>query len=69
MNKDQLIQLYNIYIYEILQTLLNSGKTLDDFDYKSDLHKIFEYFSCIKLTQEYQKTFYEYNDINPEYKE
>jgi hypothetical protein len=42
MNKDQLIQLYNIYIYERVQTLLNSGKTYDDFDYKSDLHKIFE---------------------------
>ncbi len=49
MNKEQLIQLYNIYIYERLQTLLNSGKKYDDFDYKSDLHKIFEYFSCIKL--------------------
>ena len=63
MNKEQLIQLYNIYIFERVQSLLNSGKTYDDFDYKSDLHKIFEYFSCIKLTLEYDKPFYEYNDI------
>jgi superfamily II DNA/RNA helicase len=69
MNKEQLIQLYNIYIFERVQSLLNSGKIYEDFDYKSDLHKIFEYFSCIKLTQEYQTPFYEYNDINPEYKE
>ena len=69
MNKDKLIQLYNIYIYEKVQDLLTSDKTYDDFDYKSDLHKIFEYFSCIKLTVEYDKPFYEYNDIPIEYKE
>jgi hypothetical protein len=64
-----LIHKYNIYIYERVQDLLNSGKTFDDFDYTSDLHKIFEYFSCIKLTQEYRTPFYEYNDIPIEYKE
>ena len=31
--------------------------------------KIFEYYSCIKLTEEFNQTFYEYNDINPEFKE
>jgi hypothetical protein len=66
---EDLIHLYKIYIYERVQDLLKSGKQLDDFDYKSDLHKIFEYFSCIKLTQEYQTPFYEYNDIPPEFKE
>ncbi len=71
MNKEQeqLIQKYNIYIYERVQDLLNSGKNIDDFDYKTDLHKIFEYFSCIKLTQEYNTPFYEYADIDPTFKE
>ena len=35
----------------------------------NDLWKIFEYFSCIKLTEEYGKQFYEYNDIEPNFKE
>ena len=51
MNKEQLIKLYNINIFKKVQGLLNDGNTFEDFDYKSDLHKIFEYFSCIKLTQ------------------
>ena len=68
-DKDILIQRYNIYIYERIQDLLNSGKNIDDLDYKSDLHKIFEYFSCIKLTQEYNTPFYEYSDIDPSFKE
>jgi superfamily II DNA/RNA helicase len=69
MDKNLLIQKYNIYIYERVKDILNSGKNIDDFDYKSDLHKIFEYFSCIKLTQEYNVSFYEYNDIDPTFKE
>ncbi len=69
MNKEQLIKLYNINIFKRVQCLLNDGKTFEDFDYKHDLHKIFEYYSCIKLTQEYDKPFYEYNDIPVEYKE
>ena len=31
--------------------------------------KIFEYYTCIKLSEEYQKSFYEYNDIYPNFKE
>jgi ERCC4-related helicase len=69
MDKDQLIHRYNIYIHERVKDLINSGKTFDDFDYKFDLHKIFEYFSCIKLTQDYNTPFYEYNDIDPTFKE
>jgi superfamily II DNA/RNA helicase len=69
MDKNLLIQRYNIYIFERIQDLINSGKKIDDFDYKSDLHKIFEYYSCIKLTQEYNVPFYEYSDINPSFKE
>ena len=69
MNSDSLIELYNIYIYNIVKELIDSGKKIDDFDFKSDLNKIFEYFSCIKLTQEYKTPFYEYNDIPIKYKE
>ena len=64
-----LISKYKIYIYERLMDLLKSGKNIDELDYKQDLHKIFEYFSCIKLTQEYNTSFYEYNDIEPTFKE
>ena len=69
MNTALLLQKYNIYIYKRIKTLLESGKNIDDFDYKSDLHKIFEYYSCIKLTQEYNTPFYEYDDIDPNFKE
>ena len=34
-----------------------------------DLAKIFEYYSCIKLTEEFNQIFYEYSDIEPKYKE
>ena len=34
-----------------------------------DLAKIFEYYSCIKLTEEFKQHFYEYSDIEPNYKE
>jgi len=57
---------YAINIYERYTDLKNSNKT--EFD-NNDLWKIFEYFICIKLTEQYGKAFYEYNDIDPEYKE
>ncbi len=58
--------LYNIYIYERYKSLKDSDKT--EYD-NNDLWKIFEYFSCIKLTDEYKKQFYEYDDISPDFKE
>lgn len=58
-------ELYNIYIYEKYKELKNSGKVLDN----NDLWKIFEWFSCIKLTEKYERTFYEYSDIDPTFKE
>jgi len=66
---DKIILKYDIKIYEKVKDLLKSGKKIDDFDYKSDLHKIFEWFSCIMLTLEYQTPFYEYDDIDPTFKE
>ena len=57
---------YYINIYERYLDLKNSNKV--EFD-NNDLWKIFEYYSCIKLSQEYNTIFYEYDDIKPEFKE
>jgi superfamily II DNA or RNA helicase len=59
---------YIINIYEKYFDLKNSGKNTNDFD-NNDLWKIFEWYSCIKLTEELEKVFYEYDDIEPEFKE
>jgi hypothetical protein len=58
---------YKFYIYNRYKDLLNA-KPPQDFD-NNDLCKIFEYFSCIKLSNEYGQDFYEYSDIDPEFKE
>ena len=58
-------KLYKIYIYEKYIELKNSEKILDNYD----LAKIFEWFSCIYLYQQYNKLFYEYSDIDPTFKE
>ena len=73
--------LYKFYIYKRFLLLKNSQKK--EYD-NNDLCKIFEYFTCIKLTQEvrtklyecesepyddFVSEFYEYNDIPPEFKE
>jgi len=52
-NKINMIELYNIYIYEKYKELKNSGKVINNYD----LSKIFEWFSCVKLTEKYKKTF------------
>ena len=57
---------YIINIFERYKDLKNSKK--ESFD-NNDLCKIFEYYSCIKLSEEYKKPFYEYNDIDPTFKE
>jgi len=57
---------YLINIYERYNDLKKSHKI--EFD-NNDLWKIFEYYSCIKLSEEYNKPFYEYNDIDPNFKE
>jgi hypothetical protein len=58
--------LYLIYIYERYTDLKNSNKQGIN---NNDLCKIFEYYSCLKLSEEYGKPFYEYNDIDPTFKE
>lgn len=61
-----IIDLYKINIYERYYNLKKSEKeTYDNYD----LAKIFEYYTCIKLSEEYNKEFYEYNDIDSTFKE
>ena len=62
------ISRYKIYIDNRYRDILNSGKTKDKFD-NFDLAKIFEYYSCIKLTEEFNQIFYEYGDIDNNFKE
>ena len=62
----KLVNLYKIYIYEKYKELIKLDKEIFD---NNDLWKIFEWYSCIKLSEEYNQTFYEYDDIDPEFKE
>jgi hypothetical protein len=59
---DALNDKYNINIYERYLDLKNSNKLELD---NNDLWKIFEYYSCLKLSEEFKKPFYEYDDIDP----
>jgi predicted helicase len=65
---DDLITKYKIYIRNRYQDLIKSDKTKDNLN-NFDLAKIFEYYSCIKLSEEFKQSFYEYYDIDPEFKE
>jgi superfamily II DNA/RNA helicase len=63
---EELKRLYNNNIYEIYNNLKKSGKT----EYtNNDLWKLFEYYSCIKLMDEYNKAYYHCDDIDPKFKE
>ena len=59
---------YKKEIYNFYKDLINSEKCIDDYD-GNDLWKILEYYSCIKLSEKYNTIFYEYNDIDPTFKE
>jgi len=65
---EKVILLYNKHIYDRFKSLIDSGKKNGEIN-NNDLAKIFEYYSCIKLMNEYNQKFYEYDDINPEFKE
>jgi superfamily II DNA or RNA helicase len=65
---EKVILLYNKHIYDRYKSLVDSGKK-NELVNNNDLSKIFEYYSCIKLMTEYKQKFYEYDDINPEFKE
>ena len=61
--------LYNKYIINIYERYLDLKKSNKQVFDNYDLSKIFEYYSCLKLTDEYKKQFYEYDDIDPTFKE
>lgn len=58
-------KLYEYYIYKRYSELKASGKEIDNFD----LCKIFEWYTCLKLSEERGVDFYEYNDIDATFKE
>ncbi len=69
MNNKTVMEHYNKYIINIFERYTDLKKSKkDDFD-NNNLWKIFEYYSCIKLSEEYKKPFYEYDDIDPTFKE
>ena len=69
MNNKTVMEHYNKYIINIFERYTDLKKSKkDNFD-NNDLWKIFEYYSCIKLSEEYNKQFYEYDDIDPTFKE
>jgi superfamily II DNA or RNA helicase len=65
---EKVILIYNKHIYDRYKSLIDSGKT-NEILTNNDLAKIFEYYSCIMLMNEYKEKFYEYDDINPDFKE
>ena len=64
---NELIKRYNVLIYKRFKDLLKSKKSKDLNN--NDICKIFEYYICIKLSQEHNTTFYEFSDIDPDFKE
>ena len=63
---EQIKQFYNPRILTRWLALVNSDK--QTFDNK-ELAKIFELYTCVKLTELYGTAFYEYGDIVPNFKE
>src|SRR5579862_4298288 len=60
------ISRYKTLIYERFFDLKN-GSIIEPDNYQ--LAKIFEYYCCIKLSEEVGQIFLEYNDISPDFKE
>lgn len=52
-------------MYEAYKRLKNFGKEIDNHS----LSKIFEWYTCIKLTEKQKDQFYHYDDIEPHFKE
>ncbi len=61
-------QYYDEKIYWKYFDLKNSGKLPKNYD-NYDLSKIFEYYSCIKITEEFNKNMYAWDDVSPDFKE
>ena len=62
------MDIYTKAIYRKYSDLLKSGKKSTELD-NNDLAKIFEYYSCIKLSEELNQQFYMYSDIDGNFKE
>jgi hypothetical protein len=60
-----IIDIYNNYIQNRFNDLIISKKEIDNYD----LSKIFEYYSCVQLSKKYNQIFYEYDNIDPTFKE
>ncbi len=58
-------EIYDHKIHERYNDLILSEKEIDN----PALCKIFEYYTCIELTKEFNQPFYEYSDIDPNFKE
>jgi superfamily II DNA or RNA helicase len=56
---------YRYKIYNLYKDLTDEDK----LNFKSKINKVFEYYSCIKLTNEYNTPYYEYLDIPSTFKE
>lgn len=67
-NQEEMITYYKNKIYDRFNDLINAGKKSEDFD-NFDLARIFEYYSCIKLTEETNTLYYHYDDIDQQFKE
>jgi superfamily II DNA or RNA helicase len=61
---EQHIQLYTKYIYEDLLTI-----DIDTATYKEHLHKSFEWFACIQLSNQYNSIFLRWEDVHPQIRE
>jgi hypothetical protein len=64
-----ILKLYDKYIYDIYSSFKRAGKV--EFN-NNDLCKIFEYYTCIKLSElpgNEKYPFYLYDDIDPDFKE
>ena len=63
-----IIKMYENEIRNRYKDLLNANIDIDDLT-NNHLCKIFEYYSCIKLTERYKTPFYEYAYIDNNFKE
>ena len=59
----------NNYLIKIFERYCDLKKSNKEELNNYDLSKIFEYYSCIKLSEELLRPFYEYDDIDPNFKE
>ena len=59
---------YESLLYHRINDLLQSGKEIDELN-NYELAKVFEYYTCIRLSQEHSIPFLCYEDIDPTFKE